>query len=94
MNFMYWKLMEAAVARGLRRYDFGRSRVGTGAFSFKRNMGFEPVPLEYEYYLRGAAAIPSVNPSNPKYDRVKNLWRRLPVPLVKWFGPRLMKYLP
>ncbi len=94
MNYMYWRLMEEAVKRGLRRYDFGRSRAGTGAAQFKKNMGFEPAPLCYDYILRGAAAIPSVNPSNPKFDVVKNVWSRLPVPLVKALGPRLMRYLP
>ncbi|MBI4878934.1 MAG: GNAT family N-acetyltransferase [Planctomycetes bacterium] len=94
MNFMYWKLMEAGVERGLKRFDFGRSRAGTGASTFKQNMGFEPAPLHYEYYLRRGAEIPSVNPSNPRFDGVKRLWRRLPLPLVRLLGPPLMKYLP
>ncbi len=94
MNFMYWKLMEAGVERGLKRFDFGRSRVGTGAAAFKENMGFAPTPLHYEYYLRRGAQIPSVNPSNPRFDVAKRLWRRLPLPLVRMVGPLLMKYLP
>lgn len=94
MNYMYWKVMESAARRGLSRYDFGRSRAGTGAASFKKNMGFEPTPLTYEYVLRGDAEIPSVNPSNAKYDLVRKVWSRLPMPVVKWLGPRLMKGLP
>lgn len=94
MNYLYWQVMEAAVRRGLGRYDFGRSRAGTGAASFKKNMGFEPTPLHYQYVLRGDAEIPSVNPSNAKYDLVRKVWSRLPVPVVKWLGPKLMKGLP
>lgn len=94
MNFMYWSLMCEAVRRGQKRFDFGRSRVETGAAAFKRNMGFEPTPLAYQYILRGGAEIPSVSPSNPKFDLVKSVWSRLPLPIVKWAGPRLMRYLP
>lgn len=94
MNFMYWQLMERAVERGLRRYDFGRSRVETGAFAFKKNMGFDPTPLAYQYYLRGDAALPSLNPSNPKFERFQRLWRRLPEPVLRVAGPWLMRHLP
>lgn len=94
MNFLYWRLMEVAVRRGLKRYDFGRSRAASGAAAFKRNMGFEPTPLAYQYHLRNGTRIPEVNPSNPRFDRFKHLWSRLPVPVVKVVGPRLMRYLP
>ena len=57
-------------------------------------MGFAPTPLTYQYVLRGDAEIPSVNPSNPKFDLVKSTWSKLPVPVVKWLGPQLMKGLP
>lgn len=94
MNFMYWQLMEEGVRRGMRRYDFGRSRAGTGAFAFKQNMGFEPTPLEYQYYLRDGDDLPSLNPSNPKFDAVKGAMQRLPFGMVRRLGPWLMRHLP
>lgn len=94
MNFMYWQVMERAVERGLRRYDFGRSRVDTGAYDFKRNMGFEPTALHYRYYLRDGAELPSINPSNPKFERVQAVWRRLPRPVLDVLGPWMMRHLP
>ena len=50
-DFMYWEVMRRAVDRGYRVFDFGRSKQGTGAFSFKKNWGFDPQPLTYEYKL-------------------------------------------
>ena len=50
-NFMYMALQEWAVERGFRRFDFCRSRVGSGAFDFKRHQGFEPTQLHYCYHL-------------------------------------------
>ena len=94
MNFMYWRLMEEAVKRGHKRFDFGRSRARTGPCKFKRNMGFEETPLTYQFLLGDGAEIPNVNPSNPRFDVVKNTWKRLPLPVVKRVGPHLMRYLP
>ncbi len=37
--------------RSDRLFDYGRSKRGTGSFDFKKNWGFEPQPLQYEYLL-------------------------------------------
>jgi hypothetical protein len=44
---MYFGLMRHARERGCTRFDFGRSKAGTGAAAFKKNWGFEPEPLTY-----------------------------------------------
>ncbi|RZM09656.1 MAG: GNAT family N-acetyltransferase, partial [Sphingomonas sp.] len=41
---MYFALMAHARARGCTRFDFGRSKTGTGAAAFKKNWGFTPEP--------------------------------------------------
>lgn len=92
-DFMYWALMQEAVVRGVRMFDFGRSKQGTGAFSFKKNWGFEPKPLAYEYYLVKTDRMPDVNPNNPKYRLFIDAWKRLPVPVANIIGPRLSPYL-
>ena len=93
-DFMYWSLMEHAVTeRGVRIFDFGRSKNGTGAFSFKKNWGFEATPLEYEYYLRSGDEIPEVNPLNPKYQLMIKTWRKLPLGIANTIGPFISKSL-
>lgn len=92
-DFMYWELMRRACERGYRLFDYGRSKVGTGAYSFKKNWGFEPEPLAYEYHLVRAKEVPDVNPLNPKYRLFINLWQRLPVGLSQRFGPMLARNL-
>jgi len=52
--FMYWEVMRRAAARGLRLFDFGRSKLGTGAYAFKKNWGFTPAPLHYRFRLARA----------------------------------------
>jgi FemAB-related protein (PEP-CTERM system-associated) len=92
-DFMYWNLMEASVARGCRVFDFGRSKLGTGAYDFKKNWGFTAQPLAYEYQLHAADALPDNNPLNPKYQLFIKLWKKLPLPLANLLGPHIVKDL-
>ena len=79
--------------RGLKVFDYGRSKVGTGPYAFKRNWGFEPTPLNYEYRLYKRESIPQNNPANPKYRLMIETWRRLPLPVANWLGPHIVRNL-
>lgn len=89
-DFKYWQLMRRAADRGCTRFDFGRSKHGTGPWHFKRNWGFEPTPLTYEYRLFARDSIPQNNPLNPRYRLMIETWRRLPRGVVGWLGPRIV----
>ena len=93
-DFMYWELMRQSCVDGYRVFDFGRSREGAGSYDFKRHWGFEPVPLAYQYLLSGKIAVPNVSPSNPKFRMFIAAWKRLPVPVTRWLGPPLTRWLP
>jgi FemAB-related protein (PEP-CTERM system-associated) len=92
-DHMYWMLMEHAKARGCTSFDFGRSKVGTGAFAFKKNWGFEAAPLHYEFKLADGGSIPDINPLNPKYKAMVAIWQRLPLPLANIMGPFVSRAL-
>lgn len=93
-NFMYWKLMEWASERGIRWFDFGRSRKDSGPAKFKKNMGFEQVQLEYQYWLSPGSQLPDFTPDNPKLDTYKRMWQKLPGGLARKLGGSLFKQLP
>jgi FemAB-related protein (PEP-CTERM system-associated) len=92
-DFMYWEVMRRACERGVRLFDFGRSKRGTGSFDFKRNWGFEPEPMSYEYHLVRSGQVPDINPLNPKYRLFIEGWKRLPLPLSRLIGPWLSRSL-
>ena len=92
-DYMYWEVMQRAVQRGCRLFDFGRSKAGTGAFSFKKNWGFAPEFLPYEFQLPPGASIPDNNPLNPKYKLFIAAWKRLPLPLANVIGPHIARGL-
>lgn len=92
-DFKYWELLRRGCERGYRLFDYGRSKQGTGPYDFKKNWGFTPVPLHYEYYLVNAPRIPEHNPLNPKYRLFIKLWRKLPTPVANTLGPYIVKNL-
>lgn len=92
-DFKYWDLMRRACGRGVRVFDYGRSKQGTGSYAFKKNWGFEPTPLAYEYQLLTRDVIPQNNPLNPRYRALISIWRRLPRPVVNAIGPMLARSL-
>jgi FemAB-related protein (PEP-CTERM system-associated) len=92
-DFKYWELMRRACKRGLKIFDYGRSKRGTGPFAFKKNWGFEPTPLHYEYCLYKRDSIPQNNPNNAKYKLMISTWRRMPLGLANWLGPFVVRNL-
>ena len=92
-DFLYWEVMRHAAARGYRKFDFGRSKSGTGAFAFKKNWGFVPDWLEYEYHFLPGQSMPDKNPLNPKYALMIETWKKLPLPVANLIGPWLIRGL-
>ncbi|MEF7616871.1 FemAB family XrtA/PEP-CTERM system-associated protein [Aquincola sp. MAHUQ-54] len=92
-DFKYWALMQHACASGLKVFDYGRSKQGTGSYAFKKNWGFEPTPLHYEHCLYRRETVPQNNPSNAKYKLLINAWRRMPISLANRLGPLIVRNL-
>jgi FemAB-related protein (PEP-CTERM system-associated) len=86
-DFMYWELMRYACARGARRFDFGRSKIGTGAYTFKQLWGFTPEPLRYRVATLGDGAASARSSSDPAIAWLQRVWQHLPLPVTKLFGP-------
>lgn len=92
-DFMYWELMRRSCEKGIKVFDFGRSKLDSGSYSFKKNWGFEPQPLYYEYQLHKAKAVPDHNPLNPKYRYFIKAWQKMPLALANFIGPHIVKNL-
>jgi FemAB-related protein (PEP-CTERM system-associated) len=83
-DLMYWQLMRHAHTRGCTSFDFGRSKLGTGPYAFKKNWGFEPRPIAHWYYLLRRQSLPNISPANPKYGMAIKAWRALPLPVANF----------
>ena len=92
-DFKYWAVMQRAVERGADVFDFGRSKKDTGPYHFKKNWGFEPHQLYYQYFGLKSDSLPENNPLNPKFQLMIAVWRKLPRFFVNWLGPKVVKGL-
>lgn len=94
-HYVYYELMEWAVQRGLRVFDFGRSRRdNAGSADFKRFFGFEPTPLGYQRWSPEGAEGLNLTPSNPRIRLARRLWPHLPLWATTAASARLTRYLP
>lgn len=93
-NFMYAALMEEAVRLGMTRFDFGRSRIGSGPASFKQHMGFEPTALDYQFFFPYGGKPPSLSPGNPAMKLPQKILSSLPRWMGPVVGPSLMRHVP
>lgn len=92
-DVMYYALMNHARGRGCTHFDFGRSKVDSGAYSFKKNWGFEPEPMAYAVHTADGQEPRDVNPNSPKYKAQIALWQRLPLSVANTLGPWIAKGL-
>lgn len=92
-DLMYYALMNHARRRGCTRFDFGRSKAGTGPAAFKHNWGFEGEPLAYAKFAANGEAPRDINPLNPKYRLQVALWQKLPLSIANRIGPMIARGL-
>ncbi len=92
-DVMYYALMNHARERGCTRFDFGRSKTGSGAYYFKKNWGFEPEPMAYAVRTADGSEPRDVNPNSPKYRMQIALWQKLPLSVANRIGPWIAKGL-
>jgi FemAB-related protein (PEP-CTERM system-associated) len=93
-NFMYWSLIEQSAREGLREFDFGRSKMGTGSFDFKSAWSMKVTPLPYRYYLATARELPNLTPVDAKFQLPVAAWKRMPLSWTKVIGPRVIRWIP
>ena len=92
-ELMYYRLMCHARTKGCMRFDFGRSKTGSGPYNFKKNWGFEPTPLTYASWTAPGVAKRDVDPTSNAYQRKIALWKKLPLRLANAIGPAIARGL-
>jgi serine/alanine adding enzyme len=90
---LYANLMEQAIGRGTRVFNFGRSTPGSPTHRFKLQWGGVDRPLAWPCWSpTGGASTPS--PNRPAFRVATAVWRRIPMPVANRIGPLLSRHLP
>jgi FemAB-related protein (PEP-CTERM system-associated) len=93
-NFLWWELIKFAVEAGMKTFDFGRSKKGTGAYAFKKKWNPQIKDLKYQVFLVQRRTAPNFSPANPKFKAATQIWSRLPLWLANTLGPKVVSWFP
>lgn len=91
---LYWEAIRFAIRKGLACFDFGRSQWNSNTFRFKSQWGAEAVPLYYQYVMAPGRRPPTVADQKHRLAIAAQAWRRLPLGLAGWLGPRVRRLFP
>jgi FemAB-related protein (PEP-CTERM system-associated) len=93
-DFMYFDHIMWAGRNGITQFDFGRSKVGSGPFEFKKHWGATMRPLPYEVMLVKRRELPNFSQTNPKFDMAVRVWQKMPLAFTRLVGPSLVALFP
>lgn len=89
-SWLVWKSLERAAEAGYDTYEMGRTQEGSGVYMFKKSFGGTKTWYDdYHYFPSGEGSLP--HPEDQKYDLVKRVWRKLPIPVTRLIGPFVRK---
>jgi FemAB-related protein (PEP-CTERM system-associated) len=92
-TLLYWDFMKWSIEKGAHSFNLGRSTPGSGTHEFKRRWGAEDLALPWiPYAIRGELKPPT--PDQKKFALATRIWSSLPLPLTRWVGPSLSKWIP
>lgn len=93
-HVLYWAALQQSFEMGARLFDFGRSSEGSGTYRFKKQWGAVRKPIFWHYALHGLKEIPERNTQSRKLQLMVKAWKRLPLPLARYLGPRIVRRIP
>jgi FemAB-related protein (PEP-CTERM system-associated) len=102
---LYWTLLSHVCDLGYTLFDFGRSTLGEGTYRFKKQWGAQPYELIWSEHLNGVQKTASTDSAMTDSNDtgasglsrlrplIEKIWRRLPLAITNWLGPKLRRYI-
>jgi serine/alanine adding enzyme len=89
-----WAALEHYCQAGMKWFDFGRSTVGSGQYTFKERWGASPIDLCWQYWTPDGEEPAFARPDDPRYRRRIELWKKMPLWVSRLVGPVISPALP
>lgn len=93
-HFLYWAAMKYYCPLNLKWFDFGRSTIESSQHDYKKQWGAIEIPLNYQYWTRPGHKLCLARPSDPKYSKKVEVWKKLPLWITRLAGPYISRSLP
>lgn len=89
---LFDETIRLACRSGLRRYDFMRTRRGSGVFEHKKKWGGTEIPINYYFRVYRGEKTPGLDPGEGRFALGRMLLRRCPLALLRKFGPVIRRH--
>jgi len=86
---LYWAMLEYGCDNGFKFFDFGRSSPGGGTFKFKEQWGANSQLLHWFRWPSTQNNFISKNNTSGSKGLLLSLWRKSPLFLTNWLGPKI-----
>lgn len=92
---LYWTLLKAVTDLKIDIFDFGRSTFNEGTYKFKAQWGAKPQLLNWQVISSQSAQPDSTSNGSVSKIRpyIEQAWRKLPLGVTEWIGPKVRKYI-
>lgn len=91
---LYWKLIEHFALRGKTIFHSGRIPATDDTEAHRLGWGGVKYPYFYQYYPNTDAKTEYATRRGGKRALVEKCWKRLPVGVARFLGPRVVRYFP
>ena len=91
---LYWSCMAFACEQGYAIFDFGPVDVWGKHVPVQGAVGGTARSPYWHFWMPRNQPVPDLTTKNPKYRIAISLWKRLPVPVTRFLGPRIVKNTP
>lgn len=90
---LYWNVLKYACDNHFKTFDFGRSSSMEGTYRFKAQWGAEASPLDwYTINIHAHVEKNSIG-MDSKRAYFEHVWRKMPLIVTNYFGPKIRRYI-
>lgn len=89
---LFDETVRLACREGLRRYDFMRTRPGSGVYGHKKKWGGKDLPIKYYFRVYKEGTALELDPGQGRFALARLLLKLAPLALLKAAGPLLRRH--
>ena len=91
---LYWGAMCRAIEAGCDRFDFGRSTIDSGTYTFKKRWGADVRSLHWRYHGLRGQQVEGASHESGALQLASRVWKHLPLSIANWIGPSIRRNIP
>lgn len=92
VTHLLWSAIQESNLECIKEFDLGTSRSGSSNYNFKKRFTTEIVNRNWVYYSYDGD-VKIVDPRNKKYGLPSLIWKKMPLSVSNYLGPKIRKKL-